>query len=102
MAQQKKTSKRNRRVGSGFMTVLTILVLLAAIGWKLLDLRSQLQSAQEQKEYYEDLVAHRQAENDKLTADIAEGATAEKIEEIARNELGLVTPDEYVFYDTSN
>ena len=26
----------------------------------------------------------------------------EKMEEIARNELGLVTPGEYVFFDTSN
>lgn len=102
MAQQKKTAKKSKRVGSGFLTVLTILVLLAAIGWKLYDLRLQLQSAQAEKEHYEALVAQRQTENDKLTADIAEGATADKIEEIARNELGLVTPDEYVFYDTSN
>ena len=37
-----------------------------------------------------------------VTVDIAEGNTAEKREEIARNELGLVTPNEYVFYDVSN
>jgi len=41
-------------------------------------------------------------ENEQLKKDIEEGTTPEKVEEIARNELGLVTPGEYVFYDTSN
>ena len=36
-----------------------------------------------------------------LAADIAEGPTRENIEEIARDELGLVTPNEYVFDDVS-
>ena len=45
--------------------------------------------------------AQRQA-NESLAADIAEGTTPEKMEELAREELGLVTPGEYVFYDVSN
>jgi len=102
MAQQRKTTKKKPRVGSGVMTMLAILVLLAAIGWKLFDLQGQLREARAEKEHYEEQVEDRRAENESLTADIEEGVTPEKMEEIARNELGLVAPDEYVFYDTSN
>ena len=40
--------------------------------------------------------------NDALRADIAEGATDEKMKDLARDELGWTDPDEYVFYDKSN
>ena len=39
----------------------------------------------------------RQAENDALRADIADGGSQEKKEEIARDELGMVAPGERVF-----
>lgn len=41
-------------------------------------------------------------DNEALRADIAEGATDEKMEELARNELGWTDSNEYVFYDKSN
>ena len=59
-------------------------------------------AAQAEKDQYAAQVAQTQRENDALAADIAQGPTPEKIEEIARNELGLVTPNEYVFDDISN
>ena len=43
-----------------------------------------------------------QEENDTLEADIAEGATQEKMEDLAREKLGVVSPNERVFYDVSN
>ena len=61
-----------------------------------------VESARAQRDSYADQVAELQQENDALKEDIAEGVTPEKIEEIARDELGYVTPGEYVFYDTSN
>ena len=36
-------------------------------------------------------------ENDALSADIEEGCTPEKMQEIARRELGWLLPGEYVF-----
>ena len=39
----------------------------------------------------------KQAENDALRADIADGGSQEKKEEIARDELGMVAPGERVF-----
>ena len=78
------------------------MVLLAALGWQLYDLRQQVESAQKERDRYAQQVAAKTEENDALSADIAEGMTPEKVEEIAREQLGLVTPGEYVFYDISN
>ncbi|MCI9554368.1 MAG: hypothetical protein HFG06_03730 [Oscillibacter sp.] len=43
------------------------------------------------------LVEGKRQENDALRADIEEGCTPEKMQEIARRELGWVLPGEYVF-----
>ena len=72
-------------------------VLLAASGWQPYGRRDQLKTAQEEKDRYAAEVAAQQQENDALAADIAEGPTEEKIEEIARDELGYVKPGEYIF-----
>jgi len=96
MANRDRGNKQ-ARPRAGFLTKTVILVLLAAIGWQLYDLQGQLKNAQAEKENYQTQVEAQQRENDALAADIAEGPTAEKIEEIARNELGLVKPGEYVF-----
>lgn len=97
MAKRKQERRR-----TGLMTKLLILVLLAAIGYQLYGLRAQVEKAQAEKERYTAQVEALRQENETLTADIAEGATQDKMEQIARDELGLVTPGEYVFYNTSN
>lgn len=99
MATKKTASKPAR---AGLLTKLLIVVLLAALGWQLYDLRQQVQDAQTERDRYAQQVAAKTQENDALSADIAEGMTPEKVEEIAREQLGLVTPGEYVFYDISN
>ena len=101
MAKQAKTAKR-QRIGGGLGTRLLLLVLLVAIGWQLYSLRDQVAQAREDRDRLATQVAAQQQENDALAADIAQGGTQEKMEEIARDELGLVAPGEYVFYDVSN
>lgn len=91
-----KAAKKTRPQ-AGFLTKLVILVLLAAIGWQLYNLQGQLADAQAEKERYAALVAAKEQENTALETDIANGPTAEKLQEIARDELGLVKPGEYVF-----
>jgi cell division protein FtsB len=98
---KKKQKKKQDRPRSGFLTKVVILALLAAIGWQLYGLHGQLESAKADQAHYAALVAQRTQENSALAADIAEGPTTEKIEEIARDQLGLVKPGEYVF-DISN
>ena len=86
MAKAAKTKKQHAR--ASLLTKLLVLLLLAGIGWQLFSLQGQVRAAQ--------------AEKAALAADIAQGGTQEKMEEIARQELGLVYPGERVFYDTSN
>ena len=99
MAKQKKQPRQ--RVRASLFTKVLLLVLLVGIGWQLYGLQGKVAAAQEEKERYAAQVEQTKRENDALSADIAEGPTREKIEEIARDELGLVTPNEYVFDDVS-
>ena len=64
--------------------------------------QEQVRAAEAEKEALAAQVQAKQQENDALAADIAQGSTQEKMEEMAREELGLVYPGERVFYDTSN
>lgn len=89
--------KKRLRPKAGFLTKVVILVLLGAIGWQLYDLQAQVEEAQTERDSYAAQVAERQRENAALQADIDEGPTDEKLQEIARDELGLVKPGEYVF-----
>ena len=97
-----KKAKEQKRPRASLLTKVVLLVLLGAIGWQLYGLQSKVAAVQAEKDQYAAQVAQTQRENDALAADIAQGPTPEKIEEIARNELGLVTPNEYVFDDISN
>ena len=97
----KKAEQQKKSPRASLLTKVVLLVLLAAIGWQLYGLQCKVAAAQAEKERYAAQVAQTRRENDALAADIAEGPTREKIEEIARDELGLVTPNEYVFDDIS-
>ena len=97
-----KAHAKKKRAKSGLLTRLLLLVLIVGIGWQLYNLRDQVESAQADMDLLAAKVAAQRLENDALSADIAEGSTPEKMEEIAREELGLVTQNEYVFYDVSN
>lgn len=100
MAKQAK--KKTRRTRASLFTKVLVLALLAGIGWQLVSIRDQVESAEAEKAQLETQVQEQQQANDALAADIAEGGTQEKMEEIAREELGYVFPGERVFIDTSN
>ena len=100
MARQKKQPRQ--RVRASLFTKVLILVLLVGIGWQLVRLRDQVEAAEAEKARLETQIQAQQQENDALAADSAEGNTQEKMEEIARETLGLVYPGERVFIDKSN
>ena len=98
----KKTTKAVKsRPHAGLLTKVVILVTLVVFGLHLRNLQAQVENAQAERDRYAAQVETTQQENDALESDIAEGATPEKMEELARDN-GYVMPDEYVFYDTSN
>ena len=91
MARRK--TEKPKRAGTGPVVRLLLLLLLVSLGWQLVRINRQVETAQAQKEQVES----QQAENDALRADIADGGSQEKKEEIARDELGMVAPGERVF-----
>ena len=100
MAKKKEAAGKNRRIlRAGPLTKLLLLVLLLGIGWQLYRLQSQVEAAQVEKDLLAGQVEAKRQENSALAADIAAGGTQEKMEEIARNELGMVFPGEYVLCD---
>lgn len=98
----KAGKKPVKRQGGGILTWTLILLLLAAAGWQLWRLQDQVKEAQNTQQELSRQVELQRQENDALAADIADGNSPEKMEEIARDELGLVSPGERVFYDVSN
>ena len=91
MAKPVKPAKKKK---SGNLLVhVVILLLLATVGWRLYALQGQVRAAQAERDQYA------RQENETLRSDIAEGPTKEKLLEQARNELGWVPSDSYVFYD---
>ena len=98
----KGTAKPAKKRSGGLLIHVAILLLLAAIGWQLYHLQSQIASTQAEKDRTAQQVEMLKQTNDALRADIAEGATDEKMKDLARDELGWTDPDEYVFYDKSN
>ena len=101
MARRRNRTERKPRHVSIAVIVLA-LVILVAMGWRLSGLRTQLETAKFERDRYQDQVEAMEEKNASLSADIEEGVTDEKIEDIARNDLGMVLPGEYVFYNTGN
>ena len=97
-----KAEKHRQAVKAGFFTKVLLLVLLAALGFQLYHLQGQMESARAQQQPLAAQVALRQQENDALQESIDHGGSEDEMKKIARDELGLVEPDEKVFYDTSN
>ncbi len=94
---QKSAKKRKQVLRPGFFGTLLILALLTAVGLQLYALNLQVSDAQAQRDALAAQVDAMRQKNDALSADIDEGCTPEKMKEIARRELGLVLPGEYVF-----
>ena len=95
MARAGRQPKKRSR--GSVLTKLLILAILAAIGLQLRSLHSQVQDAQAQRDALTAQVQAQEQENAALAADIAEGATEDKMKEIAQEELGLISPNQRVF-----
>ncbi len=102
MARRKSRAEQRKPRHVSVAVIVAALAILAVMGWRLNELHTQLETARFERDRYRAQVAEMAEKNAALSAEIAEGTTEEKIEEIARNELGLVLPDEYVFINTGN
>ena len=98
----KSVPKKPQKLSGGLGMKLVLALLLVMVGWQFYSLQGQVAAAEAEKARYESQVEALRQENDALAADIEEGATEEMMEEIARKELGVVTPGEYVFSHRGN
>lgn len=98
----KKQKRARQQIRLGLFGKLLLLALMGALGWQLYQLRDQVDQAAAQRAQLSDQVQTQQQENDQLQTAIDGGGTQEQMEEIARDELGLVAPGDRVFYDVSN
>ena len=100
MSKKERAAKRKRRIlRAGPLTKALLLILLLGISWQLYRLQGQVEAAQAEKDLLAAQVEVMRQENSTLASDIAAGGNQEKMEEIARNELGMVFPGEYVLCD---
>ena len=95
------SEKKHRKHIDLLATVLALLLLVLA-SWKLLDVRDQLAMAASQYEANEERIARKEQENRTLTAALERAEDPEYLQELARENLGMVTPGQKDFYDVSN
>lgn len=96
------TRQQKSKKSTGFTGLLIKLVLVALMiyaGITLYNLQGQIQNAMAQEEQLSGQVEKLRSENSTLRADIAAAGDQEKLEEVARDKLGMVKSGEKVFYD---
>ena len=99
MAEEKTARKRQ---GSGMLPRLLLVVLLLLIGVHLLNLRQEISRAEAEKQALSAQLEQQQRENDSLSSALKKADDPEYLQELAREQLDMVSPGERVFYDVSN
>ena len=98
MAEQTKKEKKR----TSFLTMLVIFVLLALLGVELVHIRTQIAAAEDEQQALQTKLDAAKQENDALSSALEKADDPEFLQELARDQLGYVTPGEKTFYDVSN
>ena len=92
-----KTKKKKEQKGSGSrLAVIILAALLLGAGIQLSSLFSQLQDAREEEAAYAERLADLQETNNRLRQDIENSGDLSLTKDIARDELGMVSPGEKI------
>lgn len=86
---------------AGFLTKLVVLALLIYMATSLLNLQGQLRTAQREQESLSAQVSAQKQMNADLADAVEHNDDPQRIEDIARDKLGLVAPGEKVFVITN-
>ena len=98
MAAQVKKGRRR----TSFLTVLVIAILIGRVGVQLIHLRTEIEAARSQLTALQSDLDTAKQENDALSSALEKADDPEFLQELARDQLGYVTPGEKTFYDVSN
>ena len=96
MAAAKKPGKKAKKRSGGKLPLLIFLALLLAVGIQLYNMQGQLEAARAEEAVYAQRLAELRETNERLATDIANSDDPELIEEIARDELGMVEQGEKI------
>ena len=99
MAEEKAARKKQ---GGGTLPKLLLLALLLLIGAHLLNLRQEISRAEAENQTLSAQLEQQQRENDSLSSALEKADDPEYLQELAREQLDMVSPGEKVFYDVSN
>ena len=94
----RKQKEKKRRRASSLLTGMILLVLILGVGVQLYRMQDRVEEAKAQETALAGQIAALEAENAALAEDIANADNPKLIEQIAREELGMVVRDEKVFY----
>ncbi len=89
--------KKKQKRASGFLTGILLLVVLLGVGIQLYRMQEQLKTARAEEEALAQEIAQVEKENAQLQEDLDNADNPELIEEIAREDLGMVVQGEMVF-----
>ena len=92
--------KVKKRTGAFTLAVIAVLLLLVTA--ELLHMRERIEAAQTEQEALETQLAAQEQENASLEAALDKSDDLEYLQELARSELGYVTPGEKDFYDVAS
>ena len=101
MKREKREKAKAPLGAAGILARVILIVLLGYGAVTLYNLQQQIQSAKEQETQLTAQVQDLEDRNSALRADIAAAGDQEKLEDVARDELGMVKSGEKVFYDTN-
>ncbi len=97
MAAKAKAKKRGSFLATAF-----ILVLLLIVSMQLLTMRDRIAQAESEEAALAAQVAQQKQENASLEAALERADDAEYLQELARDQLNMVSPGQRDFYDVSN
>ena len=89
--------KKKQKRASGFLTGILLLVVLLGVGIQLYRMQEELKTARAEEEALAQEIAQVEKENAQLQEDLDNADNPELIEEIAREDLGMVVQGEMVF-----
>ena len=98
MASKQRTNKRN----IDLLSATLILLLMVIVGWQLMAMNDKLDLALAERAQLEERIARKEQENSGLKAALERAEDPEYLQELARENLGMVTPGQKDFYDVSN
>ena len=94
-------AEKQKKRGSAF-TAIVIVVLLTIVAVELVRIQDKIAVAQAEQAGVEDQLAAQKQENASLEAALEKTNDPSYLQELARSELGYVTPGEKDFYDVAS